>query len=149
MTIDAFRTIALSMPDAAEREHMDQPDFRVRNKVFATLPRVPQPKVKNERTGMAKSATARAASSKPLAPSAPLACVKLTPEQQRGFITSYPAVFYPAASAWGVRGFTMINLSKVPKAVAKLAVILAWRNAAPARMVQELSPPLPRIMLSV
>lgn len=149
MTIDAFRTIALSMPDAAEREHLDQPDFRVRNKVFATLPRVPRPKGKDERMGVAKSATARAASSRPLAPSAPLACVKLTPEQQRSFIASHPAAFYPAAGAWGVRGFTMINLPKVPKVVAKLAVILAWRNTAPARMVEELSPPLPRTTLSV
>lgn len=149
MTIDAFRTIVLSMPDAEECEHMDQPDFRVRNKVFATLPRVPRPKVNNKRTRVAKTATPRAASSKPLAAAAPLACVKLTPEQQRNFMTSHPAAFYPAAGAWGVKGFTMIHLPKVPKAVAKLAVILAWRNTAPTRMVQELSPPLPRTTLSV
>lgn len=149
MTIDAFRTIALSMPDAEERKHMDQPDFRVRNKVFATLPRVPQSKVKDKRTGVAKSATTRAESSKPPAPSTPLACVKLTPEQQRSFINSHPTAFYPAAGAWGVKGFTMINLPKIPKAVAKLAVILAWRNMAPARMVQELSPLLPQTTRTV
>lgn len=31
------RKIALSMPEAEEGEHMDHPDFRVRNKIFATL----------------------------------------------------------------------------------------------------------------
>lgn len=31
------RRIALSMPEAEEREHMNHPDFRVRNKIFATL----------------------------------------------------------------------------------------------------------------
>ncbi len=32
------RRFALTLPEAVERSHFDQPDFRVRNKIFATLP---------------------------------------------------------------------------------------------------------------
>ena len=37
MTQDELRALALSMPEAEERSHFDHPDFRVRNKIFATL----------------------------------------------------------------------------------------------------------------
>jgi hypothetical protein len=37
MTPDAFRRLALSLPEAAEIGHMGHPDFRVRGKIFATL----------------------------------------------------------------------------------------------------------------
>jgi hypothetical protein len=37
MTVDDFRKLALSLPEATEMSHMDHPDFRVRNKIFATL----------------------------------------------------------------------------------------------------------------
>lgn len=34
---DDMREMALAMPDAVEGAHMGHPDFRVRNKIFATL----------------------------------------------------------------------------------------------------------------
>ena len=37
MTEDAFRKLALSLPDAVEASHMNHPDFRVRGKIFATI----------------------------------------------------------------------------------------------------------------
>ncbi len=37
VTTEEAREIMLSMPEAAEGEHMNHPDFRVRNKIFATL----------------------------------------------------------------------------------------------------------------
>lgn len=37
VTIPAFRAMALSLPEAEEREHMGHPDFRVRDKIFASL----------------------------------------------------------------------------------------------------------------
>ena len=36
-TQDAFRRLALGMPEATEGAHMEHPDFRVRGKIFATL----------------------------------------------------------------------------------------------------------------
>jgi hypothetical protein len=37
-TVDEFRTAALAQPEAVESEHMGHPDFRVRDKIFASLP---------------------------------------------------------------------------------------------------------------
>jgi hypothetical protein len=37
MTPNQARKIALSLPEAEEHAHMGHPDFRVRNKIFATL----------------------------------------------------------------------------------------------------------------
>ena len=38
MTADEFRQLALALPEAIESAHMGHADFRVRNKIFATLP---------------------------------------------------------------------------------------------------------------
>ena len=38
MTANEFRELALALPEAVEAAHMDHPDFRVRGKIFATLP---------------------------------------------------------------------------------------------------------------
>lgn len=35
----SVRSLALALPDTVESSHFAQPDFRVRNKIFATLPR--------------------------------------------------------------------------------------------------------------
>ena len=37
ITVATARKIILSMPEAEESRHMDHPDFRVNNKIFATL----------------------------------------------------------------------------------------------------------------
>lgn len=37
MTPDAVRALALSLPGVEEKSHFDQPDFRVRNRIFVTL----------------------------------------------------------------------------------------------------------------
>jgi hypothetical protein len=33
------RRLALALPEVVEASHFDQPDFRVRNRIFATLPK--------------------------------------------------------------------------------------------------------------
>jgi len=38
MTQSTVRAIALSLPEAEEHPHFDRPSFRVRGKIFATLP---------------------------------------------------------------------------------------------------------------
>ena len=48
MTPDDFRRIALEFPEAVEGAHMGHADFRVRNRIFATLP--------DDATGMVKLA---------------------------------------------------------------------------------------------
>src|SRR3954469_6253294 len=105
MTADNFRTIALSLPDATESAHMNHPDFRVRNKIFATL-------------GY---------------PADGWGMVKLTPNQQKLVLRSQPEAFVPAKGAWGKAGATTVLLAKARTAIVKKALSAAWSNtAAPA-----------------
>ena len=39
ITPGTVRRLALALPEATEGTHFDSPDFRVRNKIFATLPK--------------------------------------------------------------------------------------------------------------
>jgi hypothetical protein len=110
VTADDFRRIALSLPEAVESAHMDHPDFRVRNKVFATL-------------GY---------------PGEAWAMVKLTPEQQAEFVHAEPDVFVAVTGGWGRSGATNIRLETADEATTRHAVVSAWRNVAPKRRSREL-----------
>jgi hypothetical protein len=107
MTIGEFRTLALSLPEATEASHMDHPDFRVRNKIFATL-------------GY---------------PERGWGMVKLTPNQQKLLVGADPDVFVPAKGAWGRRGATTVLLRSASKSTVRKALAAAWRNTAPKVLV--------------
>ena len=109
MTAEEFRRIALSLPGASEAAHMGHPDFRVGGKIFATLS----------------------------PPGEGWAMVKLTPEQQEAFAQSEPKVFAPFNGAWGRDGATKVDLKKAKKNSLRTALVFAWRNRAPKRLVQE------------
>lgn len=102
MTPEAFRRIALALPDAEEREHMDHPDFRVGGKVFATL-------------GY---------------PDSQWAMVKLFPDQQDDFVAAHPRIFAPVKGAWGRKGCTNVLLKTAAEKLVMDALYTAWRNAA-------------------
>jgi hypothetical protein len=106
VTVSTFRRIALSMPEAGEGSHMGHADFRVRNKVFASLG----------------------------APDESWATVKLTPEQQEVLVEAEAGVFKPAAGAWGRRGWTHVRLAAVDATTLRGALAMAWRNTAPKRL---------------
>lgn len=106
-TVATFRRIALSLPDATEGSHMGHADFRVRNKIFATL-------------GAADSGWGT---------------VKLNPEQQEVLLDAEPAVFKPATGAWGRRGWTQVRLAAVDGTTLKSALAMAWRNTAPKSLL--------------
>jgi hypothetical protein len=108
MTADNFRSLALSLPEACESAHMGHPDFRVGGKIFATLG-------PDEDWGM----------------------VKLTPDDQASFLRAEPDAFRPASGAWGRRGSTIIQLRDAKAATVKRALIAAWRNTAPKRLLEE------------
>ena len=109
MTADEFRKIALSLPDTVEAAHMGHPDFRVGGKIFATLS----------------------------PPGQGWAMVKLTPEQQASFVQSEPKVFAAFNGAWGRDGATKVHLRSAKKTTLRAAVVFAWRNRAPKRLVKE------------
>lgn len=107
MSADQFRGIALSLPETSEGAHMGHPDFRVRGKIFATL----GPK---EAWGM----------------------VKLTPKQQKELVHDEPDAFQPVNGAWGRRGCTIVRLENAEESIVRGAMLLAWRNTAPKRLVE-------------
>jgi hypothetical protein len=85
---------------------MGHPDFRADGRIFASL------QADGER-GM----------------------VKITPDQQRGFVQQHSATFEPAAGAWGRQGCTMVRLESVDAETLGEALTLARQRAArrPAR----------------
>jgi len=109
VTAEDFRRIALSLPESIESSHMDHPDFRVGGKIFATLD----------------------------APSKGWGMVKLWPDQQAEFIQSAPSIFKPAQGAWGLRGATYVQLRPAKKPTVRRALLAAWRNTAPKRLVEK------------
>lgn len=58
--------------------------------------------------------------------------VKLTPEQQRQFITASPA-FAPESGAWGRSGHTRVTLAEADAETLGEAMTLAWQNLAETR----------------
>jgi hypothetical protein len=104
MTIDDFRRIALSFPEAEERAHMNHPDFRVQGRIFATLG----------------------------SPNAEYGMVKLSPEQQETHVAAHPKMFRPVAGAWGRQGCTHVVLAAATEKAVKPALGEAWQNASDA-----------------
>ena len=101
MTADEFRQLALALPEAIESAHMGHADFRVRNKIFATLP--------DKSWGM----------------------VALTPEQQDDFGEAHPTMFDPVPGGWGKKGSTRVHLEAADPVIVGQALLAAWRNKAP------------------
>jgi len=101
MTVDTFRRAALALPDAIESAHMEHPDFRVANKIFATLG----------------------------SPDAAWGMVKLPLDEQQKLVEAMPDAFAPAAGAWGRQGSTLVRLAKAKPQVLTYALEMAWRLA--------------------
>jgi len=100
MTDDNFRDLALALDGVVEGAHMGHPDFRVNNRIFASLRA-------DATTGM----------------------VKLTPEQQQVFLDEHATMFRPSPGAWGRGGCTDVVLDKGRMAPVRAAMQLAWEGA--------------------
>ena len=100
MREDDFRRIALGMERAVEGAHMGHPDFRVDNRIFATLHH-------DRESGM----------------------VALTADQQDQFMRAHPDAFAPESGAWGRAGSTRVRLAAVHEETLGEAVTLAWQNS--------------------
>ena len=99
MTAEDFREIVLGMHGAVEGAHMKHPDFRANGRIFATL----KP---GEEAGV----------------------VKLSPDEQRELIRLHPAMFTPAAGAWGRQGWTVVRLAAAKKSAVRTAILLAHQG---------------------
>ena len=101
MTKESFRRLALALPGAEEKSHFGKADFRVRDKIFASL--------KDDRTGV----------------------IKLTPEEQSVMVDAEPRIFQPIPGGWGRKGWTKIELAAADEVTLKSALLMAWRNVVP------------------
>ena len=63
--------------------------------------------------------------------------VKLTPEQQESFVRAEPKVFAAFNGVWGTSGATKVQLRAAKKSTLHTALVFAWRNRAPKRLVQK------------
>ena len=62
--------------------------------------------------------------------------VKLNMVDQSVFCAFDKLTIFPVPGGWGRKGATFINLKKVRKAMLQDALLMAWKNVAPAKLVQ-------------
>ena len=106
--INRFRKFALSLPKAVESSHMGNPDFRLNDRIFATL---------------SAQATGRGV-------------LKLTLEQQQAFIAEMPTVFQAVQGGWGRKGMTFIALD-TDKSTIEGALTTAYNNVKTKQATQK------------
>jgi hypothetical protein len=109
VTIETFRTLALSFPEAIELPHFDRASFRINKKIFATLLE------KNH-----------------------LAMLPLSLIDQSVFCAFDSAIVYPVPGGWGKKGATFFELKKLNKAMLKDAMTLAYCRVAPKKLADKL-----------
>ena len=102
MSASRFRKVALSLPEVFEGAHHGTADFRVGNRIFATLG------YPDKDWGM----------------------VKLTAEQQSVLVEAEPEIFRPVPGGWGKGGATNVRLAAADATTLKSALTMAWRNIA-------------------
>ncbi len=101
MTEDEIAAIALALSGTLESAHFGKRDFRVRGKVFLTLPRPGE------------------------------AVIKLSPDQQALGIATAHDVLAPVPGAWGLKGWTVLRYGACEPAHAAGLIEKAWATVAP------------------
>ena len=104
-----MRAIALELPDTQERSHFGHPDFRVKNRIFATL-----------------------------WPGQSRAVLRLTPDDQAAAILLKPGVFTVPSGA-GRGGWTSVDLSNIEDGEFRLMIRKAWEALPRPRPRKELA----------
>ena len=107
--IELFRRLALQLPGAVESAHMGHPDFRLNDRIFATL------SAQEKGYGV----------------------LKLTLEQQQAFITEQPQSFSPVQGGWGRMGMTFIHLDHADEALIAGALSTAYHNLQKKQSVKK------------
>ena len=106
VSLDQARKLVLALPEVEEKSHFGRPDFRIKNKVFASL--------HEDKSSM---------------------MLKLSVIEQSVFCAFDETIIYPVPGGWGRQGATMINLKKVKKEMFLDALTTAWKNVAPLKLV--------------
>src|SRR5664279_208431 len=106
VSIETFRQLALSFPDAIELPHFELTSFRVKKKIFATWHQ-------KDNRGM----------------------LKLPFVDQSVFCSYDNTVFFPVPGSWGTNGATFVDLKKVNKNIFKDALRIAYENAGKKKLI--------------
>jgi hypothetical protein len=107
MTEEDLVALALSLPEAAESAHFGKRDFRVRGRIFMTLP------------------------------GDDFCVVKLTPDQQRMALATVADVVAAVPGGWGERGSTRLFYGAADDQTVQDMLRQGWKNAAPKSMISK------------
>ncbi len=106
--IKFVQKLALSFDDTEEKPHFEKTSFRVKKKIFATVD------AKRKQ-----------------------ACIKLSEIDQSVFSAYNPAIIYPVPNKWGKQGWTIVELTKVPKEMFRDALTSAYCSVAPKKLAEK------------
>ncbi|WFU09900.1 MmcQ/YjbR family DNA-binding protein [Rhizobium sp. CB3090] len=104
MTDDDLISFAHSLPETVESSHFGNRDFRVRGKIYLTLP------------------------------GPEFCVVKLTPDQQQMVLATIPQHILAVPGAWGLKGWTRLFHHMLDDDIIYGLVRQGWRNVAPKSM---------------
>ena len=110
VSIDTFRKLALSFPEATEEPHFEKTSFRVKKKIFATYDDINK-----------------------------TACIKLSEINQDVFASADRIIIYPVDNKWGKQGWTIIEMKKVRKELFD-ALTTAYCVVAPKKLSEQIKP---------
>ena len=88
--------MALALPGVQESSHFDTPDFRVNGKIFATLPGTDR------------------------------MVVRMHPPDQAVLVAAEPSTFSPCPGAFGLKGWTIVQLESVEPDVLRDLLVDSW-----------------------
>lgn len=108
MTDDDIRTLALSLPEAQEHPHFDSPSFRVRGKIFVTLP--------NSKAGRA------------------MVVLKLPVLVKESLRETDPDAVVSLGN-WDKGGWTQLDIGRMDDAKLADLIGLAWRGVTPKTLI--------------
>jgi hypothetical protein len=111
ISLSIAKQLVLSLPEVEEKSHFERPDFRVNNKIFASL--------HEDKFCM---------------------MVKLSVNDQSVFCAFDETIIYPVPGGWGRKGATLVNLKKVKKSMLLDALTTAWKTVAPPKWVAKYFP---------
>ncbi len=111
VSIDTFRKLALSFPEATEESHFEKTSFRVKKKIFATYDDVKK-----------------------------RACIKLSAIDQSVFTATDKTIIFPVDNKWGKQGWTLIEMTKVKKELFVDALTTAYCEVAPKKLGDHIRP---------
>ncbi|HOY96247.1 MAG TPA: MmcQ/YjbR family DNA-binding protein [Catalimonadaceae bacterium] len=98
---DQVRQWCLEMEGVVEEPHFEKTSFRIKKKIFATVD-----------------------------PAGEKVCVKLSAEEQSLFGVFDPTIVYPVPNKWGLQGWTLADLHRIPAETLHDLLIAAYREVS-------------------